>query len=85
MTSQHTPELLAVWQAAVDACQRHLKIAAELQKEGLMGLKMARAQEATAADVKMWRGMLADGVRMERAANGELLLLHKTRPRVKGK
>lgn len=70
--------ILTVWQAAVDAAERHLKIAAQLQRDALQGMAAARTEGDAPRD---WLRALEMGVTIERAAHTELLTLHRNKPR----
>ena len=66
--------MLKVWQDAVAASERHLKIAAQLQRAGLETLKGEGKEEDAYKPLEA-------GVAMERAAYKELISLHFNKPR----
>lgn len=72
--------VIAVWQESVAACERHLKMAAQLQKDGLeMMVRGKKDDDAKLA--RSGRQTMAEGVRMEQATNRELLALQRNKPR----
>jgi hypothetical protein len=82
MIKQTSDEQLEAWRGAVAASEKHLKIAAQLQRDGLEALQMLRAEKgADKTKLREARAMLALGVTMEKDAHTHLLMLYRTKPR----
>lgn len=81
MTSDKT-RVMEVWQASVTACERHLKMAAQLQTDGLRMMQQGRdnGDAKVAAD---GRRTLMMGVDMEQKTNRELLSLNRNKPKIR--
>lgn len=81
--NQASQKQIERWEQAVEANEKHLKISAQLQREGLEGLRLAmnsKGEEAVRASREA-RALLDLGVSMERDAHKELLILERTKPR----
>lgn len=72
--------IIVVWENAVAASERHLKIAAQLQRDGLEAMREAKQSRDEGAE-RNAMAILETGVSIERTAYGELLTLHRSKPR----
>lgn len=74
-------ERLVDWQAAVEAARKHIKLAGQLQHDGVEGIKRIRAGQGSVLSLKECHQSVGLGVRMERGAYQNLLYLHRVKPK----
>lgn len=86
MRKRMSDDLMAAWEAALAAAERHVKMATQLQKDGLEMMMAAKNEEDVRKSrlrAKEGRQSLAMGVQMERSAYDTVLALQRNKPRVR--